>query len=94
VGDTYEAELVFPIESLTEGLQYLAEVILDTKSTAKYFIVDQTNSLAFTIIPELYDESRQRWQFNQSHLLRECEKLIIEIREGTARAVPSDMQRP
>jgi DNA-binding Lrp family transcriptional regulator len=94
VGDTYEAELVFPIESLTEGLQYLAEVISDTRSTAKYFIVDQTNSLSFTIIPELYDESRQRWQFNQSRLLRECDKLIIEIKEGTARAVPSDLQRP
>jgi len=94
VGDTYEAELVFPIESLTEGLQYLAEVISDTRSTAKYFIVDQVNSLAFTIIPELYDESRQRWQFNKAHLTQVCEKLLLEIREGTARAVPSDLQGP
>jgi DNA-binding Lrp family transcriptional regulator len=94
VGDTYEAELVFPIESLTEGLQYLAEVISDTKSTAKYFIIDQANSLGFTIIPELYDESRQRWQFNEAHLVHECEKLLLEIREGTPRGVPSDLQRP
>jgi DNA-binding Lrp family transcriptional regulator len=94
VGDTYEAELVFPIDSLTEGLQYLAEVISDTKSTAKYFIVDQVNSLAFTIIPELYDESRQRWQFNKAHLIQVCEKLLLEIREGTARAVPSDLKGP
>jgi DNA-binding Lrp family transcriptional regulator len=94
VGDTYEAELVFPIESLTEGLQYLAEVISDTRSTAKYFIVDQVNSLGFTIIPELYDESRQRWQFNKAHLVHECEKLLLEIKEGTPRAVPSDLQSP
>jgi DNA-binding Lrp family transcriptional regulator len=93
VGDRYEAELVFPIDSLTEGLQYLAKVISETKVRAEYFIVDQANSLAFTIIPELYDESRQRWQFNQAHLMRECERLIIEIREGTARAVPLDLNR-
>jgi len=94
VGDTYEAELIFPIESLTEGLQYLAEVISDTKTTARYYIVDQTNALGFTIIPELYDESRQRWQFNKLRLMHACEKLLLEIRESTARAVPSDAQRP
>jgi DNA-binding Lrp family transcriptional regulator len=91
VGDTYEAELVFPIESLTEGLQYIAKVIADTKVSAEYFIIDQANAFAFTIMPELYDESRQRWKFNQEHLLMECERLLIEIREGTTRAVPSDL---
>ncbi|MDG6926148.1 MAG: hypothetical protein JRN09_06300 [Nitrososphaerota archaeon] len=93
VGDMYEAELIFPIESLTEGLQYLAEVISDTNSVAKYFIVDQTNSNAFTIIPRLFDESGQQWQFESRRLLRDCEKLILEIKEGTGRSVPSEAQR-
>lgn len=93
VGDMYEAELVFPIESLTEGLQYIAEVIADTRSVAKYFIVDQTNSNAFTIIPRLFDEASQSWQFDGARLMSDCEKLVLEIREGTGRPVPSDVQR-
>lgn len=93
VGDMYEAELIFPIESLTEGLQYIAEVIADTRSTAKYYIVDQTNANAFTIIPRLFDEESQTWQFDAPRIVRDCEKLLLEIREGTGRTVPSDVQR-
>ena len=58
VGDRYEAELIFPIESITEGLQLLAEVISETKTSARYFIIDQRHALSFSIIPELYDETR------------------------------------
>jgi DNA-binding Lrp family transcriptional regulator len=94
VGDMYEAELIFPIESLTEGLQYIAEVIADTRSTAKYYIVDQTNANAFTIIPRLFDEEKQTWRFEATRIVRDCEKLLLEIREGTGRPVPSDVQRP
>lgn len=91
-GDWYEAELVFPIESLTEGLQYIAEVIADTKSTARYFIIDQTNGLAFTIIPELYNEAAGTWQFDADDLMRTCESLLPEIRGARPGAVPSDLQ--
>ena len=94
VGETYEAELIFPIESLTEGLQYIAEVITDTRTTAKYFIVDQTNSNAFTIIPELFDEERQRWQLRSAQLAGACEKLLLEIREGMGKPMPPDLHRP
>ena len=68
VGDHYEAELVFPLESITEGLQYLAEVISETKTKARYFIIDQSHALSFSVIPELYDESKQRWNFNEEAL--------------------------
>jgi DNA-binding Lrp family transcriptional regulator len=81
-GSDYEAELAFPIESLTEGLQYLAEVISDTKCTARYFIMDQTKSLNFSIIPELYDDSKQRWQFNQEKLMGRLEGLLLEIKRN------------
>jgi DNA-binding Lrp family transcriptional regulator len=76
VGDRYEAELVFPIESITEGLQHLAEVIAETKTTARYFIVDQRHALAFSLIPELYNESRQGWVFNEQMLMSRFENLL------------------
>jgi hypothetical protein len=76
VGDRYEAELIFPIESITEGLQLLAEVISETKTSARYFIIDQRHALSFSIIPELYDETRQAWQFNEELLLRRFENLL------------------
>ena len=76
VGDRYEAELVFPIESLTEGLQHLSEVIEETKTTARYFVVDQRHALTFSLIPELYDESKQTWSFNQKEVLSRFENLL------------------
>ncbi|MDA4134634.1 MAG: winged helix-turn-helix domain-containing protein [Thaumarchaeota archaeon] len=76
VGDRYEAELIFPIESITEGLQLLSEVISETKTSARYFIIDQRHALTFSLIPELYDESRQAWQFNEELLLRRFENLL------------------
>jgi DNA-binding Lrp family transcriptional regulator len=76
VGDRYEAELVFPIESITEGLQHLAEVISETNTVARYFIIDQRHALTFSIIPELYNESRQTWVFNQEILVSRFENLL------------------
>ena len=78
VGDSYEAELVFPIATLTEGLQYLSEVISDSKSPARYFMIDQTNSLAFSLIPELYDDSKQRWKFEKEEMESRVEALLLE----------------
>jgi len=93
VGETYEAELIFPMESLTEGLQYISEVVSDTKSTARYFIVDQTNSNAFTISPKLFDENKQSWRFEDYDLTTECDKLLVEIKDGMGRPMPSDPKR-
>lgn len=93
VGDTYEAELIFPIEALTEGLQYISEVITDTQTTAKYFIVDQTNSNGFTIVPALYDDERQLWEFRSEELLAECDRLLIRMKEGMGRPMPQDLSR-
>ncbi len=76
VGDKYEAELAFPVESITEGLQYLAGVMSETKTNARYFIIDQRHALSFTIIPELFDEARQAWQFNEEMLVSRFENLL------------------
>ena len=80
VGDHFEAELVFPLESITEGLQYLAEVISETKTKARYFIIDQSHALSFSVIPELYDESKQRWNFNEEALTSRFENLIVKTK--------------
>ena len=81
VGDSYEAELVFPISTLTEGLQYLSEVISESQTQARYFIIDQANSLTFSLIPELYDDSRQRWNFDKEKMASRIEALLLEVKE-------------
>lgn len=86
VGDRYEAQLSFPTESITEGLQFLGEVIGETKTTARYFIIDQRHSLAFSIIPELYDQTRQAWEFKQEILESRFENLLQKARGIQERA--------
>jgi DNA-binding Lrp family transcriptional regulator len=87
VGDRYEAELVFPIESITEGLQHLAEVLSETKANARYFILDQRHALSFSIIPELYNESRQAWVFNEQILVSRFENLLQKAKQIRKEAV-------
>ena len=88
VGDSYEAELVFPIATLTEGLQYLSEVIADSQSQARYFIIDQTNSVTFSLIPELYDDSKQRWKFDKEKMESRVETLLLEVKENSRTGAP------
>jgi len=76
VGDRYEVELCFPTESITEGLQHLGEVISETKTSARYFIVDQRHAISFSIIPSLYDETKQAWVFNRQLLMSRFENVI------------------
>jgi hypothetical protein len=83
-GEDYEAELAFPIESFTEGLHYIAEVIATTKVTGRYFIIDQANSMSFSIIPKLYDDDRQVWRFDRIALMGRIDSLLTEQKKQAA----------
>ncbi|HUI86662.1 MAG TPA: hypothetical protein VLY21_05880 [Nitrososphaerales archaeon] len=82
VGESYDAQIAFPIDFMNEGLQFLATVLEPFRTRAEYFVIDQTNALAFTISDRLYDESTARWQLDEAALLQNFDEVLLRIREG------------
>ena len=83
-GSNYFAELPFAVDSITEALHYIAEAIEPVKERATFYIIDQTDSLAFTIAPKLFSQEERQWKFDTNELLARFENLLVKIREGAS----------
>jgi hypothetical protein len=81
-GKDYYAEFAFPVEFVNEAMQYLRAMLRGFDDRARYFVMDQTNALAFTISYKLFDREARRWRFDREELLRRFDNLILKIREG------------
>ncbi len=79
---SYYAQLVFPTETISEAMEFLARALLPVKDRARWFMVDQKHSLAFTFEPKLYDNESRMWTFNQSEILAKFERLLMQIKSG------------
>ncbi len=80
-GSNYYAEFGFPVDSITEALQYLEGAIVRFRERSTCYIFDFTNSLSFTISYQLYDESRKMWTFDLPGLLSRFDNMRIKIKE-------------
>lgn len=79
---SYYAQLVFPTETISEAMQFLAAALLPVKERARWFMADQRHSLWFTLEPRLYDSESKTWKFNQSEVLAKFEQLLMQIKSG------------
>lgn len=82
-GSDYFVEAAFPVDVVTEALQYIGESIAPMRDRVRYFVEDQTNAMSFTFSYQLYDESSDTWQFNPKQLVSRFDDLIIKIKRGT-----------
>jgi DNA-binding Lrp family transcriptional regulator len=78
----YYAQLVFPTETISEALQFLARALLPVKDRARWFMADQKHSLAFCIEPKLFDNESKTWRHNESEVLEKFERLLMQIKRG------------
>jgi hypothetical protein len=62
---------------------FLKEATSGLGRRVSYSIMDQTNSLVFTIPYELYDESTRSWRFNMPDLLSRFRALVLETQTGS-----------
>jgi hypothetical protein len=81
--NSYYAQLVFPTETISEAMQFLARALLPVKDKARWFMADQTHSLWFTLEPRLYDSESRTWRFDQSEVLAKFERLLMKIKSGS-----------
>ncbi len=84
IGDNYFAEVFLPTDYLSEGLQYLQSVIAPIRNKARYFLVDQTTALTFSISYQLYSEQTNHWSLDTQDLLHRYENVLLKIKESTS----------
>jgi hypothetical protein len=77
---SYYAQFVFPTESISEAMQFLAQSLSQVKDRTKWFMVDQRHSMAFSIEPTLYDNDARAWMFDQAELIGKFEQILMQIR--------------
>jgi hypothetical protein len=83
IGDCYFGEVFIPTDYLSEGLQYLQGVIAPIRDKARYFLVDQTTAMTFSLSYQLYDEQTRHWRFDVQDLLHRYENVLMKIKGST-----------
>jgi hypothetical protein len=83
-GQNYFAQIAFPIDTLTEALGFIKELVSPVREKATWHFMDQANALRFSIVPSLYDKENKKWNFNQAELLNKFDKLVMEIKGMTS----------
>lgn len=80
-GKDYYAEFAFPVDFINEAMQFLRSALAGMDDRACHFVVDQTDSLSFTISYKLFDGDRKQWTMNLPDLKSKFAGLMQKIRQ-------------
>lgn len=83
-GVDFFCEIAIPIDMFVETLQYIERCTSHIKGRVSFYIVDQTNSLGFTIPYTLYDQERGEWVLDREKVFEAFRSVLIKIREGSS----------
>ena len=79
-GQNYFAQIAFPMETLTEALEFVKEIVAPIRQKSSWHFMDQAKALRFSIPIELYDQQTKKWgQFDKVELLAKFDRLVLEI---------------
>jgi len=84
-GKDYHAQLAFPVDMVNDAFSFLKDALAPFGPRATYSVLDQTNSLSFTLSYTLFDDQKRQWMFNGPELTNRFENLIIKIRESSGK---------
>lgn len=79
-GSDLYAQVMIPVESMIEGLQYLQTSLNKVADRTTFLMADQRNALSFLIPYKLYDERAKAWTFNREEVLAKFKALEAQIR--------------
>ena len=83
-GNDYFAQFAFPVDFMTEGLQFLQKILEPLRDRAKFYIEDASDELAFTFSYQLYDQEAKKWLFDPAGVLAGFDTLLMKIKSGTS----------
>jgi len=79
-GKDYLAKCAFPIEMVTEALEYMRDTSRLVRGKTEFYIMDQKNSALFTINENLWDSAGRKWRFDGEKHLAEIKKRLEQER--------------
>jgi hypothetical protein len=79
-GSDLYAQVLIPVESTVDGLQYLQTVMKNVGDRTTFLLADQRNALGFPFSYNLFEESTKSWKFNREELLAKFKALEAQIR--------------
>ena len=85
-GEDYYAQCAFPVEMVNDAFSFLKSVMAPFGERATFHIVDQTNSVGFTLCYQLFDDVERKWRFEEEEILMRFQNLVMKIREGSGTA--------
>jgi transposase-like protein len=83
-GQNYFAQIAFPMETMTEALGFIKEIVSPVRHKASWHFMDQANALRFSVTPGLYDQQAKKWKFDQMELISKFDRLVLEIKGMTS----------
>jgi hypothetical protein len=83
-GENYFAQIAFPMETMTEALEFIKEAIAPIRGKSSWHFMDQANALRFSLVPSLYDQEVGKWKFDYEELLEKFDRLVLEIKGATS----------
>ena len=83
-GRNYFAQIAFPMETMTEALEFIKDVVSPVREKSSWYFMDQANALRFSLALELYDKVARQWKFDKAELLNKFDKLVLEIKGMTS----------
>jgi hypothetical protein len=83
-GRNYFAQIAFPMETMTEALQFVKDLATPIREKASWHFMDQANALRFSIALDLYNRDTRQWRFDKEELLNKFDKLVLEIKGMTS----------
>jgi hypothetical protein len=81
---TYFARMVFPTDETPDALHFLEMAVSAVKDRTKWFLLNQTNSMPFSLPWRNFDEGTQAWTFDGQGLSQELARLVRKIGKGIA----------
>jgi len=83
-GRNYFAQIAFPMETMTEALEFIKQAIAPIRGKSSWYFMDQANALRFSLVPGLFDQEAKRWNFDYEELLDKFDRLVLEIKGATS----------
>ena len=78
----YYAEVFVPPSYYAEFMDYLGVFSRRVEVKPRVFIVDQSNSLSYTIAYKLFDRETAKWRLNSTDVITRFKNLILSVRSG------------
>jgi hypothetical protein len=82
VGPNYWAELFIPIYTYVEFMEYIGDFAGRAGDRMKFYVMDQSHALRFTISHKLFDSESRTWRLNTEDIVDRFENLVMRTKSG------------